>query len=116
MSTSKGEGKSIPEWSIFERLDELETITLNLMDKTEFAEPTLQNIGVTLKDANVMAKYALLLAFGHLAAVGNPEYAEHLRDSFLQHLKSMGLSPASIEWSKEMMTYYCTYMKQRSNE
>ena len=42
MSTPEG-GKRIPEWSIFDRLDEVEKITLEQMEKTDTIEPTLKN-------------------------------------------------------------------------
>ena len=54
---------SEPEWSLFDRLDELESITLQLMEKADTAEPTLKGTSTIAKDARILAIFALSTAF-----------------------------------------------------
>ena len=59
---SESERKKLPEWGIFDRLSELEDITLKLMEKDDTIEPTLKNIAVIAEDARIIAKWALTLS------------------------------------------------------
>ena len=81
---------STPEWSIFDRLDELEDITLGLMEKTDTTEPTLKNTSTVARDAITIAKLGFMLAF-RLQAIGasNPR-AE--KNKCIDLMKRVGLS------------------------
>ncbi len=79
-----------PEWSIFDRLDELEDITLKLMEKADTAEPTLKGTSTVARDASILASYAFALGVGHqILKVSNPRAT---KDKCIQLLKEAGLS------------------------
>lgn len=96
MSKSKGEGKKIPEWSIFDRIDELENITLELMDKTEKAEPTLTKFVDSVTDAIVLASYGIWMTF--ILACEEASAPREGKNLILKQLKEQGLSEKSLQW------------------
>jgi hypothetical protein len=113
MSKSEEEKKNIPEWNVFDRLDELETITLKLMEKTDTAEPTVKEKQKILEDIGIMARMALVLAFVTGVRHLETKYIRKTRDEILQMLKEEGLSTTSLEWANEMMTEICERKEKR---
>ena len=107
MSKSEKEMNDIPEWDVFKRIDELETVTLKIMDQTDKAEPTLKEMQSVLKDFGIISRTALMLSFMNWARVIKPQYVRKHRDMWLKYLKDQQLSETSIEWVNEMMTQIC---------
>lgn len=107
MNTPEGKSEKIPEWGIFSRLDELENLTLELMGKTETTEPTLQRINTKLKDADILARMAFMLAFTHWSTQIEVQNIRKRRDVWLKYLKKLGLTPESLEWTNRIMTIAC---------
>ena len=104
MSTPEGE-KRIPEWGIFDRLDELEKITLELMEKTDTTEPTL-------KDTAVLAEVAFLLGVGfHIVEARDSMLAKNVS---MDILKAAGLSEGKLDAMDKLLTatYQATQKKQ----
>ena len=102
MSKEKDEGKKIPEWSIFERLDELEDIALNLMDKTDKADPALHELTISSEDAEIMAKYGIWAMFIMNCKLGaDPRAGKTL---VIKQLKEWGLSEKSLNWVQEALS------------
>ena len=89
---------STPEWSLFDRLDELEDITLKLMEKAETTEPTL-------KDTAILAETAFLLGVG-LEIVNAPNRIE-AKDATIAFLKVSGLSKEKLDRMDELVTAIC---------
>ena len=98
MSTSDGISKKIPEWSLFERLDELENITLELMDKPDDTEPTLSEIQTTLNDAHNLAQIAVLLALVNTMSLKGKKSINELKGVIFDGAKTLGLSEEGSEW------------------
>ncbi len=110
MSTPEGE-KKIPEWSIFDRLDELEDITLKLMEKTDVTEPTLEETSVVARDAKILADYALTISFG-LAIAGHSNPREG-KDILLKLLKDAGLSKEMLVSEAKLLLQVCEAKERR---
>lgn len=96
MNTPEGEDKKIPEWSIFDRLDELEDITLKLMEKADTTEPTLRETSSTTRDARLLAELAFTLAFSAYLGDSSDKPIE-LKDKLIGILESQGLSEKLFE-------------------
>ena len=103
MSKSESKSKKMPEWNIFDRLDELDYITVQLMDKPKAGEPTLTEIQTMLKDASILARFGVLLAFSHHSTQANIRKARKLQVSILKHLGNQGLSQESLKWLRGTM-------------
>ena len=97
--SKEGNSKKIHEWSIFDRLDEVENITLDLMDKTDKVIPEMGNVALTSQDALIMARYGLWAFFNLMCMQGRDPAAG--RDIFLRQLKDWGLSKKSLSWLKK---------------
>jgi len=63
MGSAEGEDEKIPEFFIFDRIDELERISLELMEDTGLTKPTLKQTQLTAKDALILAEMAFILTF-----------------------------------------------------
>jgi len=96
MTTPEGESKQIPEWSIFDRLDELEDITLNLMEKADTTEPTLKETSTIARDARLLAEFAFILGFSAYIGDSSDNPIE-LKDKFTSVLKSQNLNEELFE-------------------
>ncbi len=109
MSTPEGE-KKIPEWHLFDRLDELEEITLKLMEKADTTEPTLKGTAVVARDALILAINSLvLLFFENVYKSDNPRRE---RDSFIQILMGSGLSEDTLKWIEDSLTKTCKFIEK----
>ncbi|MBA7483403.1 hypothetical protein ES707_18918 [subsurface metagenome] len=96
---------STPEWSIFDRLDELEDITLGLMEKAETTEPTLKDAYNIAKDASILGKLGFLLAFVHTAVrASNPR---ETKGTWTHVLKVSGLSESVLKSVEDSMVKVC---------
>jgi len=104
MSTSEG-GKKIPEWSIFDRLDEVEKITLELMEKAGITEPTLKETSTKARDAIILAEYAFVLGAGfNIAHDPHPRVA---KDASISLLKKAGLSQEILDGLDAFLIALC---------
>ena len=115
MSKSDDEEKKMPEWSIFDRIDELEDLTLKLMDKTEQAEPALKDIVSLLNDAIIMGKAGIIFSFIIASKVAGHEYRKG-RDIFIEELKRQGLSKGRLEEVEHNLTELCKLIEERKNK
>ena len=109
MGTPEGE-KRIPEWSVFDRLDELEKITLEQMEKTDTIEPTLKEVSRLLKDAIILATYALYFNF---TITSKDRDARKLKDGYISILKNTGLSKSSLESVHESLITLCEAIEKK---
>ena len=96
---------STPEWSIFDRLDELEDITLGLMEKADVTEPTLENTSTVARDASILAHLGFLLAFTSTAA--RSSVPRETKDRWIHVLKASGLSEKMLNLVEEFMITIC---------
>ncbi len=96
---------STPEWSIFDRLEELEDITLKLMENADTTEPNLKNTSVVARDAIILARAGFTLAFVSAAAgVSNPR---ELKDRCIHLFRGVGLSKRMLDSMEEFMLSVC---------
>jgi len=101
---------SKPEWHIFDRLDELENITLELMEKADTTEPSLKNTSARAHDASILALFALVTAFGAVASdVQNPRA---LKDGYIVNLKRAGLSQKMLELAGNVLVQMCKLIEE----
>lgn len=108
MNTPEGEDKKIPEWSIFDRLDELEDITLKLMEKADTTEPTLRKTSSTTRDAHLLAELAFIIAFSAYLGDSSEKPIE-LKDKVIGILESQGVNE---ELFKKMSKYMVNATKR----
>ena len=110
MSTPEGE-KGIPEWHLFDRLSELEDITLKLMEKADTTEPTLKETTALARDAFMLA----ILAFGSSFAAdaikaGNPRA---LKDRDIATFKKLGVSEETLKDVEEILVHICEELEKK---
>ncbi|MFB0559179.1 MAG: hypothetical protein ACETVS_01410 [Dehalococcoidales bacterium] len=115
MSKPEREGKQTPEWNIFDRLDELEDITLKLMEKVDEAEPMLKNVASMLKDALIMGQVGIYFNFVSVARLVRRDYRKG-RDIFIRNLKSQGLSKERLEEVEHTLTQFCERIEKKRVE
>ena len=111
MSTPEQKGNKAPEWSIFNRIDELEKISLELMEKTETVEPALNDVAARAKDNLIVATYAYGFAFTSLA-LQNPQQARKRKDDMVNRFKRLGLSAERLKTLSETMTFICDSLEE----
>lgn len=104
MSKSEGKG-SISEWQLFNRIDELEKITLELMDKTESVEPTLKDTAALARAAFHTGLFGFILGFS--AASQNIKDRRKFKDEWVEYMKSQGVDKALVDHLHEWMLYIC---------
>ena len=96
---------STPEWSIFDRLDELEDITLKLMEKADTTEPTLKEVSPIARDASILAKQGFIFSFINYAVkASNPR---ETKDMWIRILKTNGLSEKTLDSMEKLMFGVC---------
>jgi len=105
MDTSEGEGKKTPEFLIFDRIDELENISLKLMEETEATKPTLENVQSLANDTLILAELALVLSFINYSK-GSKKY-RYYKDDFIEHLRKRGLSTEKLDLINKYFTWAC---------
>ena len=83
------EGKrKVPEFFIFDRLDELENITLELMEKADVEKPSVEGALRLAKHASTIAEYGFLLAFrGAVDKAGNKKVAKAMKDLLFKGIR-----------------------------
>lgn len=114
MSTPDEESKKIPEWNIFDRLDELEDITLQLMEKTDKAEPVLKDIASMLNDALIMGKAGVFFSFVVSARVAGHDYRKG-KDIFIETLRSQGLSKERVKDVEDTLVRFCKLIEKKES-
>jgi len=102
---------STPEWSIFARLDELEDITLKLMEKADTTEPTLKDTSTVARDARILAELAFILGFG--AYIHYASKPIELKDKLLGAFKKQGLSGEILDSLEKFMTARCEDIERK---
>jgi hypothetical protein len=105
--------RETPEWNIFDRLDELENITLDLMDKTVATEPTLRNTTNVATEALSLATVALVIAFTS-ASVSNPPITRRLRGICVRLLERQSVSKKTVENLASRMATISEIMDRRA--
>ena len=115
MSKPEREGKQTPEWSIFDRLDELEDITLKLMEKADEAEPVLKDVVSMLKDALIMGHAGIYFTFVAAAGLAGHDYRKG-KDLFIGILKSRGLSKERVGEVEHTLTQVCERIEKKRVE
>ena len=114
MSKPEGEGKKPPEWDIFDRLDELEDITLQLMEKTDKAEPALKDIASMLNDALIMGQAGVIFSFVVSARVAGHDYRKG-KDLFIETLRSQGLSKERVKDVEDTLVRVCKFIEKKES-
>jgi len=109
MGTSEDK-KKIPEWSIFDRLDEVEKITLEQMEKTDTIEPTLKNTATRAKDASLLAFVALGMGF-MASAIDYPNPRE-LKDHYIHALNRLDLSERALKIVENVLIKLCELIEK----
>lgn len=110
MSKSEGEGKKLPEWSIFDRLDELENITLQLMDTTDKTMPTSSEIEVSSKDAILMAGYGIWSMFLVACKLGADSKVG--KKLIIEQLVNWGVSEKPLQWMERMLNAASDFIEE----
>ena len=106
MNTPEQKGNEIPEWSIFDRIEGLEKVALELREKAEATEPTLKNIRTMVWDAHLLALFSFLDHFINAALV-RPNHARKERDTWLEQFKKYGMDKGTIDSLAILMTIIC---------
>ncbi len=101
---------STPEWSIFDRLDELEDITLKLMEKTDVTEPSLKDTSTMATDAIILALFVLGTAF--LESATNVQNPRAQKDHYIDSFKQVGLSPKILEGAEKVLIQMCELIEE----
>ncbi len=101
---------STSEWSIFDRLDELEEITLNIMEKTDSAEPRLKDTLITTRGTWMLAFNAYALAF--LAGAVDAPNPRALKDAAIDSFQHPELSPKTQEVIEEVLIKACEFIEK----
>ena len=105
-----------PEWSIFDRLEELEDITLQLMGKTDAADPKITDISTKVKQIEKVEAIALdaarLAALGVLAAfvaiaTDESTKARIIKDTLLVVAKHFDITLELRQWLATALTGLC---------
>ena len=109
MSTSEGK-KKIPEWHLFDRLDELEKIILEQMEKTDTIEPALKNTVTTAKDASTIALFAL--GTGFMAIAQDFPNPRALKDRYIRSLNGVGLSQRMSKIAENVLIEMCELIEK----
>lgn len=105
MNTSEAEKKKLPEWNIFDRLAELEDITLELIDKTKVVEPKLKDTSTLARDAVILATQSLLFSYASATSSrGNPRLG---KDLLIKILKKSGLSKTRLKKVEASLNMVC---------
>ncbi len=99
-----------PEWSIFDRLDEIEDITLKLMEKADITEPTLKDTTTIAREARILAWYGIGMGFLETAQdLPNPRA---LKDNIIRSLNNLGLSQRTLKTMEEMLIKMCEVIEE----
>ena len=101
-----------PEWSIFDRLDELEKITLEQMEKADTIEPTLKNTATAAKDARNLALFSLAMSFMSFALAAHLENPRKLKDSYIKGLKHLRLNQKLLEVVDSSLIEMCELLEE----
>ena len=83
-----------PEWDVFGRIEELEDITLEVMDKLKVAEPKVAGAAQTAYEGFTLALLALFLAFPIFAAHSSNPRAQ--KDFYIGLLRKGKISIGSL--------------------
>jgi len=114
MSTPEGE-KKIPQWSIFDRLDELEDITLELMTKTEATEPTLKETSALARDASIVARLGVAFGFISMLAMSrDPGMTTRVWTKMLDKTEDLSKEEASL--IKSIMTDVLEFIEEQKKK
>jgi len=100
-----------PEFFLFDRIDELEKISLELIEKTDTVEPVLKDTATMAKDNLIVATYAYVFAFTALA-LRNPRGTRKQKDEMLNRFKRLGMSAKRLETLSEAMTVVCNVVEE----
>ena len=103
MNASKQEDSKTPKFFIFDRIDELENITLELMDKTSSVEPTLKSTSESANDAVKLAQLTFILQFS-LFIRQNPDRAKRILDHWSGLLKALDVNEQIYKNLRSFMT------------
>jgi hypothetical protein len=107
---SEAEGKNIPEWSIFDRLNELEDITLKLMEKDDTLEPTLKDTAVIAKDAFILATLNFVRSF--IVDASTAVNRRALKDELIAYFKRRGMSEKTRNLMEETLVDTCERLEK----
>ena len=103
---------STPEWDFFNRIEDLEQVTLELMEKADTSEPTLKKTSTRATDARVLAFFAFVTAFGALAIATDVENPRELKDNYIANLKQSGLSSKMLELVEKLLIETCELIEK----
>ena len=114
MSTpdSREENKP-PEWHLFDRLDDLESITLELMDKVGTTEPTLENVRSIAVDAYLLAIICFNIAFQRIAEEAMPTIRSTINEASSSMIE-LGISESTVKRLLGIMTDICDRVENNS--
>ncbi len=101
-----------PEWNIFSRLEELEDITLKIMEKAETTAPTLNDIATTAKDARNLAIFGVAMSFVSFALSAHLENPRKLKDSYIKGLKHLRLNQKLLEVVDSSLIEICELLEE----
>jgi hypothetical protein len=102
MSASKRQNNKTPEWDFFKKVEDLEDITLEAMEKVDKTELEIQDTATLAKDSSILAKHLASLMFVVMYRMSSRTRVEETRDIWIKHLKKRGLSNRVIEMIKEI--------------
>ena len=113
MPSAPGKGKKIPEWQLFDRIDELEDITLKLWEEADATGPTLKKTSSVARDSLIVARNAILLNFIEtVVRLSDSNRARKKKDMWLEILKRAGLSEETLNWLRKTMTRVCEVVEE----
>lgn len=105
----------IPEWSIFDRIEGLEAVALELREKTEATKPTLEYIRTIAWDAHLLALFNFMEHFMN-SAIARPHRARAVRDSWLEQFKKFHMNKSTLDILYHAMTIICNEVEKQVDE
>jgi hypothetical protein len=100
------DGKEIPQWDIFERVEDLERLTDHLLSSREDLTPTLNDLRDHLGDIEAIALTSFVCEFTRVV-VAAPRRATQERDLRLQTLKLLNARQETITRLERLMNEVC---------
>lgn len=96
---------STPEFDIFKRIEDLEGITLELMDKTQVTEPTLKSLAASITEINKLSNVMCLWIF-MLTVHDDLSITRRSKDSAIGFLRRHGVEAERVELIEQTLNKF----------
>jgi hypothetical protein len=97
---------STDEWDIFSRIEGLEEITLDLMEKGEAVEPNIKSLTENLREIDSLAMITMIMLYIKVAG-DRPNSSRVIKDYLIDLLKEVGVGNTRINYMEKYMLRFC---------